>query len=133
SRPAGPAPQEKSAVPGRNIAGPRIVGCAGAEAPPLCEDCAAAGATAMMDEHTTMLHSTCTSLSRIVMSDPRFSIRQYDRIEHIWRKFFATPTKRGPNDCTGRNRTLGLGLACRPKGRHARSRAHAGRHRQRQL
>src|SRR5262249_59856732 len=70
-RPAGPAPQERSPAPGRGIAGPRTVGCAGA--PPRWEDCATAGATAMMDETTTPLRSADASLSRIVISDPALS------------------------------------------------------------
>src|SRR5216683_47201 len=67
-KPAGPGPQERS--PGRSIAGPRTVGCAGAEAPLRWEDCATAGATAMMDENTTALRSAGASLSRIVISNP---------------------------------------------------------------
>src|SRR6202030_3892324 len=74
-RPAGPAPQERSAVPGRNIAGPRIVDCTGVEAPSRCEDCAAAGATATIDQNTTVLRSACMILSRIIISDPPFSVR----------------------------------------------------------
>src|SRR5258708_33119639 len=68
-RPAGLAPQERSAVPGRSIAGPRTVACAGAETPLRSEDCATAGATAMMDENTTALRRAGASLGRIVISN----------------------------------------------------------------
>src|SRR5882724_11457202 len=61
-KPAGPVPQERSA-------GPRTVGCAGAEAPPRWEDCATAGTTAMMDKNTTKHRSDDASLSRIVISN----------------------------------------------------------------
>src|SRR5258708_27407776 len=67
-KPAGPGPQERS--PGRSIAGPRTVGCAGAEAPLRWEDCATAGATAMMDKNATEHRSDDASLSRIVISNP---------------------------------------------------------------
>src|SRR5215467_10187673 len=67
-RPAGPGPQERS--PGRSIAGPRTVGCAGDDAPLRWEDCATAGTTAMMDKNTTAHRSDDASLSRIVISNP---------------------------------------------------------------
>src|SRR5262249_16506401 len=90
SSPAGPAPQERSPLPGRNITGPRTVACGGAETPSRCEGCATAGAIAMMAENTTALRSAAASLGRIVIpnSPPLDSILLPDG-EYVWSDFFA--------------------------------------------